>query len=204
MELIRLLVVTDISESFETITQMLQHADDVELLGHVEDASEAIAVCKQLQPDIVVMDYDMPGIDGAEATRIINRDNEKIQIIMLSVVNDPNDIRTAMRAGARDYLLKPLGDGELLETVRWLIRERRDYARMQSFVDKMRKAYDSLFYDDKPVPDRVVSMIEQQYAESPHDMQLVETLAVAYARNRNWEKLLPLVNILAQQTNLFT
>ena len=68
-----------------------------------------------------------------------------------------------MRAGARDYLVKPLNEGELADTIHWLISERREYARMQAFVDKMRKAYDALFYDEKPVPDRVVLLLETQF-----------------------------------------
>jgi DNA-binding NarL/FixJ family response regulator len=138
----------------------------------------------------------MPGLNGAEIARTIALESPDTQVIMLSVVNDASDIRHAMRAGARDYLVKPLAAGELVETIRWLIRERRDYARMQGFVDTLRKAYDALFYDDKPVPDRVVTLLESQLAEVPHDRHLRETLAVVYARNRNWAGLKPLLDQL--------
>ena len=94
-----------------------------------------------------------------------------------------------MRAGARDYLIRPLGDDELVETIHWLIRERREYARMQSFVKQLRKAYEALFTDDKPVPPTVVAYLETQAAQNPGDRLALETLAVAYARNREWKKL---------------
>jgi DNA-binding NarL/FixJ family response regulator len=151
-----------------------------------------------LQPDVVVMDYDMPGIDATETARAILRQDPSIQVIMLSLVANAADIRHAMRAGARDYLVKPLRDGELVETIRWLLGERREYARMQAFVKQMRRAYEALFTDDKPVPPTVVAFLEQQVAKSPHDRLAAETLAVAYARNREWKKLVPLVDELAR------
>jgi DNA-binding NarL/FixJ family response regulator len=117
---------------------------------------------------------------------------------MLSVVNDADDIRKAMRAGARDYLTKPLAPDELVDTIRWMIRERREFARMQSFVNQLRKAYEALFKDDKPIPPNVVAYLEQQVRQDPNDRLTMETLAVAYARNREWAKLYPLVDILAK------
>jgi DNA-binding NarL/FixJ family response regulator len=150
------------------------------------------------QPDVVLMDYDMPGLDGAEATREILARNPRTQVVMLSVVNDADDIRKAMRAGARDYLTKPLAPDELVDTIRWMIRERREFARMQSFVNQLRKAYEALFKDDKPIPPNVVAYLEQQVRQDPNDRLTMETLAVAYARNREWAKLYPLVDILAK------
>jgi DNA-binding response OmpR family regulator len=121
-----------------------------------------------------------------------------VQVIMLSLVQDPEDILKAMRAGARDYLFKPLEHGELTKTIRWLIRERREYARMQGFVKQLRRAYEALFMDDKPVPATVVTYLETQVAQNPGDRLALETLAVAYARNRDWKKLAGLMDKLSQ------
>ena len=99
-----------------------------------------------------------------------------------------------------DYLVKPLAAQELVETVRWLIRERREYARMTAFVKQLRKAYDALFWDDKPVPPKVVAFLEGQVADKPNDRLTLETLAVAYARNRDWTKLVPVAARLTQMT----
>ncbi len=193
----RLLIVTDVPESLRETEQMLSAAKDLEVIGAAMSAAEAIALAQVHQPDLVIMDYDMPGLDGAEATRAILHSNPATQVIMLSVVNQAEDIRHAMRAGARDYLVKPLEPGELVKTIRWLLRERREYARMQAFVKQLRRAYEALFTDDKPIPPTVVAFLEQQAAQSPGDRLALETLAVAYARNREWVKLAPIASQLA-------
>ena len=193
---IKLIIVTDIPDAGADIQEMLEEMPDIQIAGTAAGGPEAISLADLHQPDVVVMDYDMPGLDGAEtATEIVHRD-PGVQVIMLSLVNDPEDIIKAMRAGARDYLLKPLAEGELAETIRWLIRERREYTRMQSFVKQLRKAYEALFRDDKPVPPTVVAYLEGQVAQNPGDHLALETLAVAYARNRDWKKLYPLMSAL--------
>ena len=195
---IKLLIATDMPDSLAAIGQMLASEPEIEIVATATTGQEAVALAKEHQPDVVVMDYDMPGFDGADATRAILLENEHTQVIMLSVVNDVDDIRHAMRAGARDYLIKPLQEGELVETIQWLIRERREYARMTAFVEKLRKAYEALFWDDKPVPPKVVAFLEAQVAESPGERLTLETLADAYARNRDWAKLAPLADMLAR------
>lgn len=192
----RVLIITDIPESTVDINRMFAETSDITVVASSTAAQEAVALADAHQPDIVVMDYDMPGLNGAETTRTLLHNDDRIQVIMLSVVNDVEDIRHAMRAGARDYLIKPLAEGELVETIRWLVRERREYARMQAFVGQLRKAYEALFRDDKPVPPTVVAYLESQVAESPGDRLVLETLAVAYARNRDWARLAPLMDRL--------
>lgn len=199
-EMIKVLVTTDSEEARHEIAAMLSEAEDLQIAGVAGSGVEAVNLAAIYSPDVVVMDYDMPGLDGAEATRNILKENDRVQVIMLSLVNDPADIRHAMRAGARDYLIKPLAPGELVETVRWLIRERREYARMTAFVKKLRKAYQALFTDDKQVPANVLAFLEQQARENPQDRLVLETLAVAYARNRDWAALLPLAQHLASVT----
>jgi DNA-binding NarL/FixJ family response regulator len=193
---IKLMIVTDTPDALAALNQMLAASPDIDVVGSAESAQEAVALAGVHHPDVVVMDYDMPGLDGAEATRSILHQDVTTQVIMLSVVNEAEDIRSALRAGARDYLIKPLAEEELVKTIHWLIGERREYARMQAFVSQLRKAYEALFRDDKPVPPTVVAYLESQAQQAPNDRLALETLAVAYARNRDWARLAPIVNTL--------
>jgi DNA-binding NarL/FixJ family response regulator len=196
---VKVLIVTDTPEALTGIKAMLAPEPGIDVIGMASSQAEAAQVARSSKPDITVVDYDMLGLDAAETTRVILREAPRVQVIMLSVVNDAADIRHAMRAGARDYLIKPLAEGELIETIRWLIRERREFLRMQSFVKQLRKAYEAIFTDDAPVPDAVIAFLEQQIADTPEDRLVLETLAVSYARNRSWEKLRPIVEQLARR-----
>jgi two-component system nitrate/nitrite response regulator NarL len=193
----RVLILSDIPEADNETLQALAEANDLQVIGKTTAPAEAIGLARTHQPDIAIVDYDIPGMDGAETARAILRESDRTQIIMVSVFSEPDDIRTAMRAGARDYLIKPLDEGELVETIRWLLRERREYARMTAFVKQMRRAYEALFTDDKPVPPTVLAFLEAQAEKSPGDRLALETLAVAYARNREWAKLAPIVASLS-------
>jgi DNA-binding response OmpR family regulator len=194
---IRVIIVSD---QLEAVAAELAGADDLTIVAQVELGTEAMQVAQEFNPDVIVMDYDALGEAVVDVTRGILQRDDKIQVIMLSVVQDVDDIRMAMRSGARDYLIKPLAEGELLETIRWLIRERRDYARMSAFMGKLRRAYETMFYDDQPVPERVIHFLEAQVEESEGDRLTLEALAVAYARNRDWKSLAPLVEKLAEMS----
>ena len=197
--IIKLLFVSDNPEVAEQAGVEPGGAPNLAVVGITPTQEEAVELAREQQPDVVVVDYDMLGIDAAEVTRAVHHEDETIQVIMLSVVNSPEDIRAAMRAGARDYLTLPLREGELVETARWLINERTEYARIQAFMTQLRRAYEALFTDDKPVPANVVEFLEAQAAQKADDRLTQETLAVAYARNRDWKKLAPLAANLADE-----
>lgn len=194
---IKLLFVSDKPDAASQIDPALNQASAIDVVGTTASRDGALNLVALHQPDVIVIDYDMLGIQAGDISRAVLREDDTIQVIMLSVVNSAEDIRAAMRAGARDYLVTPLREGELVETARWLVKERQEYARMQAFMKQLRRAYEALFTDDKPVPPKVVALLEQQAAEKPQDRLTQETLAVAYARNREWAKLAPLAHRLA-------
>ena len=193
---VTLLFASDDPGAVRASDPVLAEQPDIEIVATATSGSEAINMAALYQPDVVVIDYDMPEMNTATIARSILQEAPGAQIIMLSLVNDAADIRQAMRAGARDYLVKPLQPGELVDTARWLLREKREYARMQAFVKQLRRAYEALFTDDKPVPPKVVAFLESQAAASPDDHLTQEALAVAYARNRDWRRLAPLARRL--------
>jgi pilus assembly protein CpaE len=117
---IRVLIVDDIAETRENIRKLLQFEPDVEVVGAARTGIEAIDIARETEPDVVIMDINMPDMDGIAATEALLRDVPFAQIVMLSVNNDADYVRRAMRAGARDFLAKPPSGDELISTIRTL------------------------------------------------------------------------------------
>ena len=117
-EKIRVLIVDDIQETRENIRRMLQFEPRVEIIGGAKNGAEAIALATEDKPDVVIMDINMPDMDGITATEAIRKKVPFVQIVILSVQADPSYMRRAMLAGARDFLAKPPMIDELTAAVR--------------------------------------------------------------------------------------
>ncbi len=115
---IRVLIVDDIAETRENVRKLLQFEPDVEVVGAARSGKEGIQLAQELDPDVVLMDINMPDIDGITATENIRRKSPHIQVVILSVQNDQNYMRRAMLAGARDFLPKPPMGDELISAIR--------------------------------------------------------------------------------------
>jgi pilus assembly protein CpaE len=117
-EKIRVVIVDDIAETRENIRKLLQFEPDVEVVGVARTGREAIDISKDVKPDVLLMDINMPDMDGIAATEIIRKVVPFAQIVILSIQNDPNYMRRAMLAGARDFLTKPPTIDELNAAIR--------------------------------------------------------------------------------------
>src|SRR4030066_875734 len=117
-EKIRVVIVDDIAETRENIRKLLQFEPDVEVVGVARTGREAIDISKDVKPDVLLMDIKMPDMDGIAATEIIRKRVPFTQIVILSIQNDPNYMRRAMLAGARDFLTKPPTIDELNSAIR--------------------------------------------------------------------------------------
>lgn len=115
---IRVLIVDDLPETRENVRKLLQFESDIEVIGQAGTGEEAVEMAKEFQPDIILMDINMPGIDGIGASQKITEIAPTVQIIIMSVQSDPNYLRRAMMAGARDFLTKPFGGDELVAAIR--------------------------------------------------------------------------------------
>jgi pilus assembly protein CpaE len=115
---IRVLIVDDVAETRENIRKLLQFEADVEVVGAARSGKEGIQLSQELDPDVVLMDINMPDIDGISATESIHQKSPQIQVLILSVQNDQNYMRRAMLAGARDFLTKPPIGDELISAIR--------------------------------------------------------------------------------------
>lgn len=115
---IRVLIVDDIADTRENVRKLLQFEADVDVVGAARSGKEGIQLSQELDPDVILMDINMPDIDGISATESIRQKSPHIQIIILSVQGDQNYMRRAMLAGARDFLTKPPMGDELISAVR--------------------------------------------------------------------------------------
>jgi len=115
---IRVLIVDDIAETRENVSKLLQFESDIEVVGTARTGREGIDLALEIKPDVILMDINMPDMDGITATETICREVSFSQIVILSVQGDPNYMRRAMLAGARDFLTKPPTVDELTSAVR--------------------------------------------------------------------------------------
>ncbi len=116
--IIRVMIVDDITDTRENIKRMLQFDSLIEVVGMARSGREAIELSNQVKPDVIIMDINMPDMDGITATETIRRKLPYVQIVILSVQNDPNYMRRAMQAGVRDFLTKPPSIEDLTAAIR--------------------------------------------------------------------------------------
>jgi DNA-binding NarL/FixJ family response regulator len=113
------ILVADDSAAFRTgLAALLAAVDGMALVGNATDGDEAIASALELQPDVVLMDLNMPGQNGIEATRAIVSAAPHIAVLVLTMYEDDESVFSAVQAGARGYLVKGARQAELLRALR--------------------------------------------------------------------------------------
>jgi DNA-binding NarL/FixJ family response regulator len=120
--MIRLLLVDDQSLICQGLKAMLSLEDDLQVVGTANNGETAIELVGEIEPDVVLMDVQMPGMDGREATRILSQKFPNVKILVLSTFDDDRYIADAMRAGAKGYLLKDMPSEELAQAIRFVHR----------------------------------------------------------------------------------
>lgn len=121
-EVIRLLVVDDHPVIRESLRTLLEEQQDIQVVGTAEDGEQAIELCRQVRPQLVLMDVEMPNMDGITASRAIKESWPHIQILILTTFEDTKQALEAMRSGVDGYLLKSMQPLELAETIRTVHR----------------------------------------------------------------------------------
>jgi pilus assembly protein CpaE len=114
---IHCVVVDDISQTRETVIRTLRFQENIEVDGTAANGVQAVQLVKELKPEVVIMDVNMPDMDGITATSLIKKEVPSTQVIILTVQDDVDYIRRAMNAGARDFLAKPPVIEELVAAV---------------------------------------------------------------------------------------
>ena len=114
----RVLVAEDHPEVAKAVCRLL--ALECDIVGHVEDGSAALEAAQRLQPDVIVIDLNLPHVNGLEACRQITQVNPAIKVIVFTATNDPDVRERAFELGASAFVSKTAPDGNLLSTVKRL------------------------------------------------------------------------------------
>ncbi|MBC7775012.1 MAG: response regulator transcription factor [Phycisphaerae bacterium] len=115
---LRLVIFEDNGDFRESLLHLFRFTPDVEVIGAYPDCSEVRRIITQLKPEVVLMDIDMPGMNGIEATAVVKDASPSTQVVMLTVSEEEDRIFQALRNGATGYLLKKSGPDELVDSVR--------------------------------------------------------------------------------------
>jgi pilus assembly protein CpaE len=128
---IRVLIVDDITETRDHLARLLGFESDIEVVGLAESGRRAIELATSLKPDIVLMDINMPDMDGIEATEQLSAQVPGTSVVMMSVQGEADYLRRSMLAGAREFLVKPFSSDELISSIRQI--HSREQEKLERF-----------------------------------------------------------------------
>ncbi len=181
MEPIRLLIADDHTFYREGVRAMLRQVTETEVIGEATSGDEAVERALTLQPDVVLMDIKMPGLNGIEATRRILQANPHIGILVVTMFEDDGSVFAAMRAGARGYLLKDADQDELVRAVKAIRRGEAIFSpaiaqRMIHYFGSLRPTPSAAFPELTEREREILHLIAQGHSNSEIANRLVLSL----------------------------
>jgi len=115
---IRVVIVDDHPVYRAGLSGVLREATDIEIVGEADGGNQAVALAGEHRPDVVLMDLHMPELNGIEATRRLAAEMAEVKVLVLTMLDDPESVLAALRAGAHGYLVKGAAGDQIIETVR--------------------------------------------------------------------------------------
>src|SRR5437660_7111528 len=117
-EPIKVLIVDDIASTLDNLQKLLSFEPDIQVVGTAMNGKEGVEQAKKLAPEIVLMDVNMPVMDGIQATESLAEEVPGSPVIIMSVQGERDYLRRAMHSGAREFLIKPFSGDELIASIR--------------------------------------------------------------------------------------
>ncbi len=188
-EPIRLLIVDDHTLFREGVKALLSTTPDISVVGEARDGVEAVQQFQLLHPQIILMDIQMPGSSGIEATRAIVAEDPQAGVIMVTMLEDDASVFAAMRAGARGYVLKGANPQEMLGVIRAVAEGQALFgaaiaARIASFFQERRNGREN------PGKDKISAAGEGDLEElSEREREVLELIAAGYNNSEIAHKL---------------
>jgi DNA-binding NarL/FixJ family response regulator len=165
---ISLLLVDDHALFREGLASLLSYQPDFTVVGEAASGEEAVERARELVPDVVLMDIDLPGIDGIEATRRIKRQLPEVRVVMLTVYDDHERLFQSIKAGAQGYLIKNIRSAELLDQLRGLARGEAAISRRMA----------ARILEEFARLERQAEILEPDGGLSPREVQVLELVAL--------------------------
>jgi DNA-binding NarL/FixJ family response regulator len=187
METTRILIADDHSAFREGLRLLLLSNQDMEVVGEAETGEQAIALSESLQPDVILMDLQMPEVNGIEATRRILYTSPHISILVISMFEDDDSVFAALRAGARGYLLKGSPKAEILRAIRGVVNGEAIFGptiakRLMQFFATIQPTVPKTLFPELTDREReILALITQHYSNPEIAGQL--TLSPKTVRN---------------------
>jgi DNA-binding NarL/FixJ family response regulator len=187
IEKIRVLIADDHAPFREGLDALLLAAPDCEVVGEAATGEEAIALAATLQPDVILMDINMPGVNGIEATRRILYTSPHISVLVLTMFDDDDSVFAALRAGARGYLLKGALKAEILRAIRGVSSGEAIFGpaiakRLMSFFAGLQPSVPAQVFPELTEREREVLALIAQHRTNP---EIAQRLSLSQKTVRN-------------------
>jgi DNA-binding NarL/FixJ family response regulator len=136
MKDLRVLLAEDHSLMREAVRLVLDEADGMEVVGEAENGEQALQLAAQTQPDVVLLDIRMPGMDGLRCLELLRERHPDVTVAILSSLDEPEQINAALRRGAAGYIIKTISPGDLPAALRQMVERSVYYS-----VSNLEQAY---------------------------------------------------------------
>jgi YesN/AraC family two-component response regulator len=203
---LRVLIADDVHETRRNTRLMLAAIDHVEVVAIASNGLQALQFAKEQHPDLVLLDVNMPEMDGLSAYREIAKVHPDIGCIIISAEQDASTFRTAMSVGIQEYLIKPFTVDELEASIaRMRQRIEKERARLAQTVDIHKRNEEYLkqlaaeYAKARRTDDKAMEVFEK-LAENPAcEMRWLQTLAMIYVVRNEWGRMKTLAEKLEQR-----